>query len=243
MVARIFSWLAGLTLVMVFLVAISPDLFRGYVFSTDQRSSGQRVYETYCVGCHGAGGYGNGEAAVFLNPAPRNFVNGTYKYFHFGEAPPFPSDASLKQTIRAGVSGAAMPGFPLLSEQETNDVIAYIKSIREGGWVEPQPIQAAAGLVPIEGATFEAIFANAGCNGCHQLDKVGAVGGVGPNLNQVGSRLSIDQIKNSIMNPNAVIAAECPTGPCFPGLMPQNFAQRLTPEQIDTVATYLSEQK
>ena len=28
MVTRIFSWLAGLTLVMVFLVAISPDLFR-----------------------------------------------------------------------------------------------------------------------------------------------------------------------------------------------------------------------
>ncbi len=239
MVARIFSWLAGLTLVLVFLVAISPDLFRGYVFSTDQRSSGQRVYETYCIGCHGTGGYGNGEAAVFLNPAPRNFVNGQFKFFYFGEAPPFPSDASLKQTIRAGISGAAMPGFPLLSEQETNDVIAYIKSVREGGWVEPQAAQTTTG-VTIEGTTAEEIIANAGCGACHQIDPLKTVGGVGPNLTQVGGRLTVDQIKESISNPNAVIATTCPAGPCSPGLMPQNFAQTLTPEQIDTVATYLS---
>jgi mono/diheme cytochrome c family protein len=238
-----FSWLAGLTLVLVFLVAVSPDLFRGYVFSTDERSSGQRVYETYCIGCHGNGGNGLGEAAAFLNPQPRNFINGQFKFFHFGEPPPFPSDASLNLTIRNGVSGAAMPGFPLLSNQEVSDVIAYIKSIREGGWVEPQPIQAAAGLTLIEGTTPEEIFANAGCNGCHQLDKVGAVGGVGPNLNQVGGRLSVDQIKESISNPNVVLAPECPAGPCPGGVMPQNFGQRLTPEQIDTLAQYLAEQK
>lgn len=242
MVARIFSWLAGLTLVLVFLVAISPDLFRGYVFSTDQRSSGQRVYETYCIGCHGAGGYGNGEAATFLNPAPRNFVNGQFKFFYSGEAPPFPLDSSLKQTIRAGISGAAMPAFPLLSEQETNDVIAYIKSLREGGWVEPQQVQAAT-TVGIEGTTAEEIITNAGCGACHQIDPLKTVGGVGPNLTQVGGRLTIDQIKESISNPNAVIATACPAGPCSPGLMPQNFAQRLTPEQLNTVATYLSELK
>ena len=92
MVARMFSWLAGLTLVMIFLVAISPDLFRGYVFSEDRRSSGKRVYETYCVGCHGQNGLGDGEASVFLNPKPRNFVNGQFKFFHFGESGPLPAD-------------------------------------------------------------------------------------------------------------------------------------------------------
>lgn len=242
MVARIFSWLAGLTLVMVFLVAISPDLFRGYVFSTDQRSNGQRVYETYCIGCHGTGGYGNGEAATFLNPQPRNFVNGQFKFFYNGEAPPFPADASLKQTIRAGVSGAAMPAFPLLSEQEVNDVIAYIKSLREGGWVEPQAAQTTT-AVPIQGTTAQEIITNAGCIACHQIDQLKSVGGVGPNLTKVGSRLTVDQIKESIINPNAVIASECPAGPCPSGVMIQDFAKRLTPEQIDTVAKYLSEQK
>lgn len=243
MIARMFSWLAGLTLVLVFLVIISPDLFRGYVFSADTRTSGGRVYETYCIGCHGQTGLGDGEAAEFLNPKPRNFVDGQYKFFYFGEPGPLPSDDSLKITIRNGIAGSAMPAFPLLTNQEIADVMVYIKSLRAGGWAEPEPIQATTGLVPIEGQTAEEIFSNAACNGCHQLDALGAVGGVGPNLNQVGNRLSLDQIKESITQPNTVIATECPAGPCPSSIMPQNFADRLTPEQIDTLAQYLSTQQ
>lgn len=243
MVARIFSWLAGLTLVMVFMVIISPDMFRGYVFSQDQRSSGRRVYETYCIGCHGQTGLGDGEASVFLNPAPRNFVNGTYKFFYFGETGGFPSDDSLRLTIRNGVQGSAMPAFPLITDQEIGDVSTYIKSLREGGWVDPPPIQTSATVVPIEGATASEIFANAGCGACHQLDPQGSVGGIGPNLTQVGGRLSLDEIKLSITNPTAVTATECPGGPCAQGVMPQNFKDRLTAEQLDTLANYLAEQK
>jgi len=243
MVARLFAWLAGLALVMVFLVIISPDLFRGYVFSQDERSSGRRVYETYCIGCHGDTGMGDGEAATFLNPKPRNFVQGTYKFFYFSEPGPFPSDQSLEITIRNGIQGSSMPAFPLLTDQEIKEVTTYIKSIRPGGWQEPAPIQAASEPVMIEGETGETLFANAGCNACHQLDAVGAVGGVGPNLSQVGSRLSPDQIKESIIDPNAVIANECPAGPCPSGVMPPYFAERLTTDQIDALATYLSEQQ
>lgn len=242
MVTRMFSWLAGLALVLVFMVVISPDLFRGYVFSQDTRSPGKKTYDTYCVGCHGPEGLGNGPAAEFLLVKPRNFVNGDFKFFHFGEPPPFPSDESLKLTVRNGLPGAAMSGFPLLTDQEIQDVVEYVKSLREGGWNTPAPIQAASEPVPIEGTTAEELFANAGCNGCHQLDALGSVGGVGPNLSQVGSRLSKDQIVQSIMDPNAVIAENCPAGPCLPNVMIQNFSQRLSAEQIDALAEYLSQQ-
>jgi mono/diheme cytochrome c family protein len=243
MVARMFSWLAGLALVLVFLVIISPDLFRGYVFSRENRSSGRRVYETYCIGCHGQNGLGDGEAAAFLNPQPRNFINGPYKYFHQGEAGPLPTDASLQITVRNGLPGSSMPAFPLLTEQEIKDVSGYVKSLRAGGWIEPEPVQAAAASAAIAGETAPEIFANAGCNGCHQLDAAGAVGGVGPSLNNTGSRLSLAEIVQSIVEPNAVIAPACPAGPCPPGVMPQNFAQRLTEAQTNTLAQYLAEQK
>jgi len=243
MVQRMFAWLAGLALVLVFLVVISPDLFRGYVFSEDRRSSGRRAYETYCIGCHGDTGLGDGEAAEFLQPKPRNFVNGNYKYFHFGEPAPLPSDQSLKITIRNGIQGSAMPAFPLLTDQEIQDVTTYIKSLRAGGWQETGPVQVSGEVVTIEGTTGEELFATAGCNGCHQLDAVGSVGGVGPNLNQVGNRLSPDEITQSIVEPNAVIAENCPTGPCPQGVMPQYFSERLSPEQIDTLTQYLAEQK
>ncbi|MEZ4660566.1 MAG: c-type cytochrome [Caldilineaceae bacterium] len=240
---KILAWIAGLALVLIFMTAVSPDLVRGYVFSEEPRSSGQRVYDTYCIGCHGADGRGVGEAAQFLNPKPRNFVDGDFKFFHFNEPGPLPSDQSLQITIRNGLPGSAMPAFALLTDQEIKDVTTYIKNFRAGGWVQPEPIQAAAGPVQIEGATGEDLFMNAGCNACHQLDALGTVGGVGPSLNGVGSRLTVDEIAQSIREPNAVLAAVCPAGPCPPNVMPQNFAERLSADQIDTLAQFLSEQK
>lgn len=243
MVARLFAWLAGLALVLVFFVIISPDLFRGYVFSQDERSSGRRVYETYCIGCHGDTGLGDGEAAEFLTPKPRNFVKGDYKFFHYGEAGPFPSDASLEITIRNGLPGSSMPAFPLLSDQEIIAVSTYVKNLQEAGWQEPEPIQAASEPVMLAGESGEELFVTAGCNACHQFDPAGAVGGVGPSLNGVGGRLSVEALKESIVEPNAVIAEICPAGPCPANVMPQNFAARLTPQQIETLVNYLSEQK
>ena len=188
MIARLFAWLAGLALVLVFLVIISPDLFRGYVYSQDDRSSGRRTYETYCIGCHGDTGMGDGEAALFLNPKPRNFVQDDYKFFHFSEAPPLPSDESLKITIRNGIAGSSMPAFPLLTDQEISEVTAYIKSLRAGGWQEPAPIQAANETVMIEGESGSDLFTASGCNACHQLDDVGAVGARPCLVDEVSSR-------------------------------------------------------
>lgn len=243
MVRKILSWIAGLALVLIFLTAVSPDLMRGYIFSEEPRSSGERTYDTYCIGCHGATGLGDGEAAAFLNPKPRNFVNGDFKFFHFNEAGPLPSDQSLQITVRNGLPGSAMPAFPLLTEQEIKDVTTYLKTFREGGWIEPEPIQAAAGPVPVSGESGEELFGSAGCNACHQLDVLNSIGGVGPNLNDVGSRLSVEAITQSIKEPNAVLAAVCPAGPCPANVMPQNFADRLSEAQINTLATYLSEQQ
>ncbi len=243
MVGKILAWIAGLALVMIFLTAVSPDLLRGHVFSEEPRSSGERVYDTYCIGCHGEDGMGAGEAAEFLSPQPRNFVDGDYKYFHFNEAGPLPSDQSLEITIRNGLPGSSMPAFALLADQEIKDVTTYIKNFRSGGWVEPEPIQASQGQPAVEGESGEELFVTAGCNACHKLDAVGAVGGVGPSLNDAGSRLPLDEIVQSIVAPNAVIAEICPAGPCPEGMMPQNFTDRLTEEQIKTLSQYLSEQK
>ncbi len=243
MVVKIFSWLAGLALVLVFLVIISPDLFRGYVFSEDERSTGKRTYDTYCVGCHGPEGLGKGEAASFLNPKPRNFVDEDYTYFHFSEAGPFPSDDSLEITIRNGLPGSSMPAFPLLTAQELQSVIGYVKQFKQGGWSTPSPIQAAPAPVKLAGESAEDLFKSAACIGCHQFDPLKATGGVEPNLTQIGDRLSVEEIIQSIVEPNAVIAEDCPAGPCPKGVMPQNYAERFSEVQINTLAMYLAEQK
>jgi len=50
-------------------------------------------------------------------------------------------------------------------------------------------------------------------------------------------------IRQSILEPNAYLAPECPNAPCLPNIMPQNFSSRLSPAQIDTMVAFLLAQQ
>jgi hypothetical protein len=130
-----------------------------------------------------------------------------------------------------------MPAFPLLTRQEVQSVIAYIKNFREGGWQPPKPIQASPEPVQISGETGEQLFVTAGCIACRKFDPLKAPGGVGPDLSNIGNRLSVEKIARSITAPNAEIAQNCPAGPCPLNVMPQNYAERLSASQIQTLTT------
>lgn len=88
----------------------------------------------------------------------------------------------------------------------------------------------------------QTLFTTRGCVGCHQLDSVGAMGDTGPNLSDIGARHDAAYIRESILNPNAVIAPTCPEGACEANVMPQ-FGQILSPEQADALVAFLLEQR
>ena len=94
----------------------------------------------------------------------------------------------------------------------------------------------------IAGTTPEEVFVNAGCVACHTLPAVGSIGQVGPDLSDVGSRLSADEIRQSILLPDAVLTENCPTGPCLPGLMPKAFGDQLSAAQLELLVVFLSSQ-
>ncbi|MBV7337931.1 c-type cytochrome [Chloroflexi bacterium TSY] len=137
-----------------------------------------------------------------------------------------------------------------LGPTKVTAVVAFLQSLGgeitvslSGDLAEAEDSQASDGAVslpPIEGATFEEISANAGCNNCHQLDAIGAVGAVGPNLSDIGARLSPDEIRESILMPDAIIAEECPAAPCAPGVMPKTLGEQLSANQLQTIVTFLS---
>jgi len=67
---------------------------------------GEKVYQDYCIGCHGPVGDGNGPAAPYLKPTPVNFtilkrhlVDGKY------------IGGILYYQIMNGITGSAMPYF------------------------------------------------------------------------------------------------------------------------------------
>lgn len=87
---------------------------------------GESVYEQHCAACHGTDGGGNGPAAVWLFPKPRNFSAGLFK-IQSTPAGSLPTDEDLLQTVVRGMPGSSMPSFTYLSEQERRDVVHYVK--------------------------------------------------------------------------------------------------------------------
>jgi cytochrome c oxidase subunit II len=74
------------------------------------------------------------------------------------------------------------------------------------------------------------------CATCHTLADAGAKGEVGPDLDKVLKGKDAAFIKESILDPDKEIAAGFQ-----PGVMPSNFGDTLSPEQVDALVKYLSE--
>lgn len=88
---------------------------------------GKYLFERNCIVCHGPRGDGNGEMAPTLNPRPRSFREGMFKF----RTTPFgslPTDDDLRHTIKHGLTGTAMGMFSQFSDDDVMNVIEYVKS-------------------------------------------------------------------------------------------------------------------
>lgn len=89
-----------------------------------------------------------------------------------------------------------------------------------------------------------------GCNACHGDPAAPGMATVGPELDNIGiigAERVPDQdapqyIYESILYPSVFIVADCPTGPCA-DVMPGNFGQRLTEQEMADLVVYLIEQR
>lgn len=138
--------------------------------SADLLARGQAVYEQRCIGCHGVKGDGNGFAATFLSPRPRDFTLGAFK-FRSTPSGSLPTDGDLFRTLTRGVRWTAMPTWHEIPEKDRFAVIPYIKTFSER-WkdekpglalVIPDPPRAAPELLE-QGAE---LFDKAKCWQCH----------------------------------------------------------------------------
>lgn len=138
--------------------------------SEDLLARGREVYAQRCVGCHGVKGDGNGLAATFLAPRPRDFTLGAFK-FRTTPSGSLPTDGDLFRTVTRGVRWTAMPTWHEIPEKDRLAVIQYIKTFSEP-WKEEKPEPAVVIPEPPP-ATPEllqqgaALFDKAKCWQCH----------------------------------------------------------------------------
>jgi len=82
------------------------------------------------------------------------------------------------------------------------------------------------------------IIRGAGCTGCHKINGEG--GAIAPDFSHVGSRLSANLIRESILTPDAKVAKGFEK---FKGIMPKTFGHQLTGEQLEALVQFLASHK
>lgn len=87
--------------------------------------SGANLYAIHCSSCHGIRGDGRGIAAV--NPPARYFGFERFKFATTKNG--IPTDADLKNVIRCGIPGSAMPAFPQFTDEESEAIIAHVRNL------------------------------------------------------------------------------------------------------------------
>jgi len=104
---------------------------------TDSQQRGHGLYLRYCVYCHGVYGDGNGDNAQFLDPRPRDFTAATFKC-RSTPTGTLPLDSDLIHTLIRGIETTNMPSWRPLSDENRQDLVAYIKTFSDR-WKTEKP--------------------------------------------------------------------------------------------------------
>jgi mono/diheme cytochrome c family protein len=96
---------------------------------------GRQVYTAQCAGCHGTTGDGKGPAGAHLNPPPRDYRNGVFKFTSTPRGSK-PRREDLRRILKYGAKGTSMPAFRFLPEHEREAVIDYVQMLSSRGELE-----------------------------------------------------------------------------------------------------------
>jgi mono/diheme cytochrome c family protein len=96
---------------------------------------GHEVYTKQCAGCHGTTGDGKGPAGVYLNPPPRDYRNGVFKFTSTPRGSK-PRREDLRRILKYGAKGTSMPAFRFLSDEEAEAVLDYVQVLSARGQLE-----------------------------------------------------------------------------------------------------------
>jgi len=130
-----------------------------------------------------------------------------------------------------------------LSNVEIDAIIAFLQAKDGNPVTVALPVQTPASLVaadeftdPVKSMlaqTAEEVIAKYACAACHSV--LDAEAAIGPSLNDVGQRLSIDQIRDSVIAPNAVIVEG------YAPVMP-NTSETMVVRELELIVQFLAEQ-
>lgn len=98
-------------------------------------AAGKEKYKLFCETCHGPEGKGDGPGAAGLQPPPRDFSAGEFKFDANGNGTPG-EEEDLEMVVAQGAG--AFGGSPLmtpwagaLTDEDIDNVVAYVRSLKQ----------------------------------------------------------------------------------------------------------------
>ena len=166
-------------IVMPAAISLAPGQTARSQANEADRAAGEKIFRSHCAGCHGLNGTGGSGPSL------------TAGVFYHGS-----SDQDLYRNISEGIPGTAMPD-QFFSSAQLWQIVAYVRAISS------TPVRAPLAGNANHGAQ---LFRDKGCVGCHLVKGEGGVRG--PDLSLIGSQRSVAYLRESIMDPGAVVAPE-----------------------------------
>lgn len=158
------------------LAAFAATPARASAQSKTDVEQGKLLFNGMCVECHGAGGTGGD--APSLNRARLSHA---------------PDEAALANVISNGIPNTAMPRIRRFTENETRQLVAYVRSLGK----------VAEAKVAGDAKKGGDIYKNLGCATCHILSGQG--GNLGPDLTEIGLMRGASYLRQAVVDPGATL--------------------------------------
>jgi mono/diheme cytochrome c family protein len=130
-------------------------------------AEGSKLYRRHCLHCHGLTGDGRGPTGPWVNPHPRDYRQGQFKFTSttvpVGFAPGSRKARrdDLLRTLKQGIEGTSMPSFALLDEEkELQPLISYVIHLSMRGQVEREVLKEVLGRDRDKDADIEELAGN-----------------------------------------------------------------------------------
>jgi mono/diheme cytochrome c family protein len=229
-----------------------PKALGGNLSTEELVAAGQDLYNGAggCTACHGLGVRApnlltdeRGTGAIGARCATRESGKSCKEYLHESLVEP-------REFVAPGYEPIMPDMSKTLSGVQIWALVAYLESV--GGTVDVTPEDLPSEGEAAHGEGGGAVgsgFANGstdgmtmlrdgGCFGCHKLGDEGAE--VGPNFTHLGSRSNAAAIRQSILDPDAKIAAGFES---MKGIMPKGLGDQMTATQLETLVSFLASHK
>lgn len=89
---------------------------------------GAQIFTQYCVTCHGPQGLGDGPVGKTLNPPPRNFQEGKFKY---GDTPRAHFEVVTNGAAAKGGSPLMAPWGAVIPEADRWSLVKFVMTLKK----------------------------------------------------------------------------------------------------------------